>query len=351
VALALPATAEARAHAQPDLRVASVTVSARTVAAGGELTIRDRTVNDGPGSAGPSVTGYYLGSSAQRHRGDVRLGRHGVASLAAGDVARSSRTVTIPADARAGRYRILACADDRHKVDEKAEHNNCKAASAALTVTAPAGPPGPDTTPPVFAGLDATTVTSQSTVRLSWSPGSDDRTPASALVYDVYMATTAGGENYGSPTASSGPGMTSIEITVLNPLTPYYFVVLARDQAGNSSVSKVERSVTIGDITPPTFAGITSAIQGGACCNGPVLSWTAASDNVTPAAEIVYDIYAASSKGQENFSVPTFTSAPGATSYQVPLGASAGPYWVVRARDAAGNRDANTREEKTQLTP
>ena len=105
------------------------------------------------------------------------------------------------------------------------------------------------------------------------------------------------------------------------------------------------------DRTPPSFGGLQSAV---ACTPGPqrpgqttpfTLSWQAASDNATPSSQIVYEIYLASSPGGESFAAPTWTSAPGATTFRTPPLPSHGSfYFVVRARDAAGNEDANTVE-------
>jgi hypothetical protein len=103
-----------------------------------------------------------------------------------------------------------------------------------------------------------------------------------------------------------------------------------------------------GDTTPPSFTGLQRAF---ACTPGPQrpgqttpyqLSWQAASDNVTPSSQIVYDIYLASTPGGEDFAKPTWTTPAGATSYATPGLPSHGSfYFVVRARDGAGNRDAN----------
>jgi len=107
------------------------------------------------------------------------------------------------------------------------------------------------------------------------------------------------------------------------------------------------------DTTPPTFAGLASAF---ACTPGPqrpgettpfTLSWTAATDDRTPSSQIVYDIYLATSPGGEDYATPTWTTAPGVTSYRTPGLASHGTfYFVVRARDRAGNEDRNTVERR-----
>src|SRR5439155_22982631 len=92
------------------------------------------------------VRGFYLGR--------LPLGRRAVAPLRAGATRRHETTVRIPAGAAPGSYRLLACADDRRRVRETSEVDNCRAAPAAVTVSARAGD---DVTPPAFAGLVAAT--------------------------------------------------------------------------------------------------------------------------------------------------------------------------------------------------
>ena len=108
------------------------------------------------------------------------------------------------------------------------------------------------------------------------------------------------------------------------------------------------------DDQPPTFAGLESATT---CIAGPAggqtarytLRWEPASDNVTKPTQIVYDVYQASSPGAEDFSAPTYTSRHGATSFVTPpLAADKPVYFVVRARDKAGNEDSNTVERQGQ---
>ena len=53
--------------------------------------------------------------------------------------------------------------------------------------------------------------------------------------------------------------------------------------------------------------------------------------------------------GGEDFSVPTYTAAAGATSFDTPpLPADKTFYFVVRARDRAGNGDSNKVERQGQ---
>jgi hypothetical protein len=109
------------------------------------------------------------------------------------------------------------------------------------------------------------------------------------------------------------------------------------------------------DHTPPVFEGLKSAIT---CIPGPAgegrtsqyrLSWEAATDDVTPPSKIVYEVYKATTAGGENFRRPTYTSAPGVTSFETPpLSTGKRFYFVVRARDRAGNEDSNTVEREGQ---
>jgi hypothetical protein len=109
------------------------------------------------------------------------------------------------------------------------------------------------------------------------------------------------------------------------------------------------------DQTPPTFAGVKSATT---CIPGPIgegrtgtfhLSWEAATDNVTPPSKIIYNVYQATTAGGEDFSQPTYTTAPGATSFDTPQLSSVKTfYFVVRARDEAGNEDSNKVERQGQ---
>jgi hypothetical protein len=106
------------------------------------------------------------------------------------------------------------------------------------------------------------------------------------------------------------------------------------------------------DTTPPTFAGLQSAYY---CTGGPVrpaettpytLTWQAATDDVTPSSQIVYDVFVSYVSGGENFSQPTWTTPPGVTTYRTQDLPSEGTYFVVRARDEAGNEDQNKVERE-----
>jgi len=202
-----------------------------------------------------------------------------------------------------------------------------------------------DGSPPIFLGLDSaiTSATAFGRIDLSWNPASDTVTPASEIVYLVYMATSPGGENFASPNFTTSPGGNSFSVTGLSTGT-YYFVVRARDASGNIASNNTERSAVIPDNIPPVFAGLTSAVASATTAGQVNLSWSPAADNISATGSIVYLIYLATTPNGETFTSPSATTQPGLTSHTV-TGLTPGfHFFVVRARDAAGNTDANTVE-------
>jgi hypothetical protein len=103
-----------------------------------------------------------------------------------------------------------------------------------------------------------------------------------------------------------------------------------------------------------TFAGLKAATT---CIPGPIgggrtssyhLSWEPATEK-NKHSRIVYEVYQATTRGGENFSTPTYTTAPAVTSFDTPqLPTEDTFYFVVRARDRAGNEDSNTVEQEGQ---
>jgi hypothetical protein len=107
-----------------------------------------------------------------------------------------------------------------------------------------------DHTPPRFAGLRSAVTCSPGPIgrgrttsyHLGWESASDDVTPQGKIVYEVYQATSPGGENFAKPTYTTRPGATSFSTPQLSSEASFYFVVRARDRAGNEDHNKVERA-------------------------------------------------------------------------------------------------------------
>ena len=76
---------------------------------------------------------------------------------------------------------------------------------------------------------------------LQWKVATDETTPQSRLVYEIYQANISGGESFAAPTYVSPPGATTFTTPLLPDDAPYYFVVRARDAAGNRDANRVEQ--------------------------------------------------------------------------------------------------------------
>jgi hypothetical protein len=104
--------------------------------------------------------------------------------------------------------------------------------------------------PPVFAGLHRASACTPGPQRpgqrtpytLSWRAATDAETSSSQLVYDIYYATRPDGEDFGSPTWVTQPGVTSFRTPGLPSHGAAYFVVRARDRAGREDRNTVEKA-------------------------------------------------------------------------------------------------------------
>jgi chitodextrinase len=117
---------------------------------------------------------------------------------------------------------------------------NRSAASAALTVTTPAGP-APDTTPPTAPGTPTASAVGATGLSLTWGPATDAVGVVSYRVYrggNVLVGSTAG---------------TTLAVTGLTASTTYTFTVVAVDAAGN--VSPASPGVTVTTTAPPAGGG------------------------------------------------------------------------------------------------
>jgi hypothetical protein len=99
-----------------------------------------------------------------------------------------------------------------------------------------------------FAGLTAATTCipgpigggRTSSYHLHWEPATE-KNKHSRILYEVYQATTPGGENFSTPTYTTAPSITSFDTPQLPTEDTFYFVVRARDRSGNEDSNTVER--------------------------------------------------------------------------------------------------------------
>jgi hypothetical protein len=209
------------AESRVNLVVSAISLSQH----GGSLQIKDAVRNVGRTSAAPSTISYYIAGR--------RIGGRSVRALRPGAVSRASKTLRIPSVVPPGSWRFRACVGVQ---------SNCRVAARRVVVG--------DVTPPRFDGLlSATTcipgpvggTTRYSRYGLKWNPATDNATPASDIVYDIYEAHAVGAEDFAKPTYTTQPGATTFATPPLPDNVSHYFVVRAVDQAGNRDRNKVER--------------------------------------------------------------------------------------------------------------
>ncbi len=121
---------------------------------------------------------------------------------------------------------------------------------AALVVLCPAASARVrDHTPPVFGGLASATTCIpgpigpgiQRSYHLSWEAANDNKTRSRAIVYEIYQSTGPGLENFSQPTYTSKRGRLFFDTPALASTEAFYFVVRARDRAGNEDTNTIER--------------------------------------------------------------------------------------------------------------
>jgi len=209
-----------------------------------------------------------------------------------------------------------------------------------------------DKVAPTFAGITSAKTTSDTRITLAWDPATDDVTDSARISYVVYAGSKKGGEDFSTPFAIVPAGSGGALMSQLTPGTPYYFVVRARDEAGNEDKNTVEASAVTTDKGAPRFAGIIGWDPKTA--HNILASWHDAKDDGTPDANIRYNVYVTDTAGMEDFKKPLLTTKPGALSVTIDHADPTAPtfllepqttyYAVVRAVDADGNEDDNTVE-------
>src|SRR5262249_3005711 len=166
-------------------------------------------------STSPTVMSFVLGGT--------QIGIRRMLPVGPGSSRRFRATLAVPLSIPAGSYRLRVCVQ-----------RSCRLATPAVTLG--------DRRAPTFGGLVRATTCipgpaggplRSSRYGLQWRAANDDSTPASKLVYDIYQATSPGGEDFAKPTYTSDPGATSFATPELPDDASYYFVVRARDAAGH----------------------------------------------------------------------------------------------------------------------
>ena len=122
--------------ALPDLVTTLLSNPPGSAARGGKFTLTDTVLNQGTGPAAASTMRYYLSLNQTWDAGDTLLsGTRPVSALGPGASQSGSKQITVPLSRALGTYYALACADDKKKVKETSEANNCLASGTTVTIT------------------------------------------------------------------------------------------------------------------------------------------------------------------------------------------------------------------------
>lgn len=144
---------------------------------------------------------------------------------------------------------------------------------------------------------------------LNWAAAVDDATLAAKISYNVYystlatLTTVADWTNVAKATAvsSTATAITTKNITGLSVNTTYYFMVIASDAVGNSTLydSLMETTANVDTTAPAPGGSSTPAVATlsftGASTTGFTVDWAAATDDVSKASTLVYEVFYANS--------------------------------------------------------
>ena len=115
-----------------------------------------------------------------------------------------------------------------------------------------------DTTPPTFGGCASASAISGHAIELRWVAATDNVTAQAQLVYDIYLASTSGGQSYTNPPQfTTDPGVTRFVAGGRDLFTTTYVVVRARDLAGNQDGNTTQRTVALPAVSPGSWLVLT----------------------------------------------------------------------------------------------
>ncbi len=224
---------------------------------------------------------------------------------------------------------VNTTADDSHNVPVMATDAASNSASNSISLTLD------NTVPPAPTNLSAAAIAGGS-IKLTWTPSSPETDVAQ---YDIYRATISGGQDYSSPTYTVSAGITTYTDSATTDGQTYYYVVRARDAAGNTETNTNEVSATASGTGSPAPTNLTAAAIAGGSIE---LTWTASSPETDVAQ---YNIYRATSSGGQDYTSSLANVSAGTTTYTDTTTTDGTTYYyVVRAQDSIGNIETNTNE-------
>jgi hypothetical protein len=197
-----------------------------------------------------------------------------------------------------------------------------------------------DTTPPTAVANLTATVSSATQANLNWTASTDN---VGVTGYAVYRSTTSG---FVPSTANLVANLGAVTTYADSGLTPgtYYYVVTAKDAAGNASPVSNQAATTLTDtVAPSTSSNLTATAN-----NAKVmLAWAASTDNVAVSS---YNVYRSTTSGftPDASSLIGTSNSASYVDMSVPVGTY---YYSVVALDAAGNVSNASNEATTTVNP
>jgi subtilase family serine protease len=332
----------------PDLTVSAASAPA-SAAAGATITVTDTTNNVGGGVASPSTTRFYWSANATLDGNDQVLANRAVPVIAAGGASANVNTsVTIPANAAAGTYYVIAQADAAVEVGETTETNNTRATGtikvgpdlvvSAITISSNAAPGGTISVSDTTKNQGGATADTSSTGFYLSANQTIDPT-------DRFLGSRPVGELGPNGTA---PASTTLLIPA-DTLPGSYFIIGRADW----STSVAETSETNNDRSTGSFKVggdlIVSAVSGPATAmaNGPItVTDSTRNQGAGAAPESVTGFYLSPNSKYEptdDFLGSRVVQAlgPSATSTSstplvIPAGKAPGVYYVIAVADIGG---------------
>jgi len=118
----------------PDLVVTSISNPVSSAGQGQAITVKSTFKNIGPVTAEPTVAKYYLVSTTDGTKQDLK-GTLNVPLLKSGQTFNGEQSMTIRPETIAGQYKLQACADTDKTASEENEQNNCLTSTGMIQVT------------------------------------------------------------------------------------------------------------------------------------------------------------------------------------------------------------------------
>ncbi len=228
------------------------------------------------------------------------------------------------------------------QLDETAVYYSALAAGRVTAHYAAGTGTGGDTTPPSVPGSVTATVTG-STVDVAWAAAVDN---VAVSGYEVHRGTTATFTPSAATLRGPATGTTFADTSV--PVGTWFYRVVARDAAGNTSTPSTAATATVvpPDTTAPTApTDVTATVENG---DDVAVSWTAATDAIGVTAYAVH-------RGTTADFAPSASTllADDVTGTQYTQSDAGVGTWFYRvlARDAAGNWSAASDAASATIDP